>query len=106
MGATLPLLVAEVTRQGLRFQAGLGRLYAINTLGAVLGVLAAGFVLLGELGETGSLLWPPSPTWWPAAWPCGAAGGSAGPADRSVSQRGIVACGRTPYPPRCGGWPW
>ena len=38
------------------FQDGLGRLYAVNTLGAVLGVLAAGFVLLGVLGETGSLL--------------------------------------------------
>lgn len=56
MGATLPILVAHVSRQGQRFQDGLGQLYATNTLGAVLGVLAAGFVLLGVLGETGSLL--------------------------------------------------
>lgn len=56
MGATLPILVAHVTRQGQWFQTGLGQLYAINTLGAVIGVLLAGFVLLELLGETGSLL--------------------------------------------------
>ncbi len=56
MGATLPLLVAHVTRHNDHFQQGLGRLYSINTLGAVVGVLIAGFLLLGFVGETVSLL--------------------------------------------------
>jgi spermidine synthase len=56
MGATLPFMVAFVTRLGQGFQSGLGRLYGINTYGAVAGVLAAAFVLIGELGETASLL--------------------------------------------------
>lgn len=56
MGATLPVLTAYLTRQGLHLQAGLGRAYALNTFGAVAGVLATGLVLLGELGETGSLI--------------------------------------------------
>jgi spermidine synthase len=56
MGATLPLLVAHVARQNIHFQQGLGRLYSINTFGAVLGVFVAGFFLLGFFGETNSLL--------------------------------------------------
>jgi spermidine synthase len=56
MGATLPLLVAHVTRRNDYFQQGLGRLYSINTFGAVLGVFVAGFILLGFFGETASLL--------------------------------------------------
>ena len=56
MGATLPLLVAHVTRQSEHFQQGVGRLYSVNTFGAVLGVFVAGFFLLGFFGETISLL--------------------------------------------------
>src|SRR5580765_5089191 len=48
MGATLPVLVARCER-GL-VGPGLAWLYAINTLGAVLGSLAGGFVLLPGLG--------------------------------------------------------
>ncbi len=55
MGATLPVLVAFVTRLSQQFQQGLGRMYAVNTFGAVAGVLATGLVLLGELGESVSL---------------------------------------------------
>src|SRR6185436_18901349 len=50
MGATLPVLVAHVERD--RVGAGLARLYALNTLGAVAGSLAAGFVLLPGVGLT------------------------------------------------------
>jgi spermidine synthase len=50
MGATLPVLVAHVERDLVG--AGLARLYALNTLGAVAGSLAAGFVLLPGLGLT------------------------------------------------------
>ena len=54
MGATLPVLVAHVEHDLVG--AGLARLYALNTLGAVAGSLAAGFVLLPGLGLTGTTL--------------------------------------------------
>lgn len=56
MGATLPLLVAFSTRHYHYFQKGLGRLYSINTFGAVFGVFTTGFLLLGSVGESSSLL--------------------------------------------------
>ncbi len=48
MGATLPVLVAHIERE--RVGAALARLYALNTLGAVVGSFAAGFVLLPVVG--------------------------------------------------------
>ena len=54
MGATLPLLVARVGQEkALAWR--VGRLYAANTLGAMTGVVLAGFVALPELGERGTL---------------------------------------------------
>lgn len=52
MGATLPLLVRFATAQESERGAGqaVGRLYGANTLGAVLGVAMAGFVLLPGAG--------------------------------------------------------
>jgi spermidine synthase len=41
MGATMPILLEHVRRQGLRFESGLGGLYGINTLGAFFGVYLA-----------------------------------------------------------------
>jgi spermidine synthase len=54
MGATLPLLVARVGH-GKTLTWRVGRLYAANTFGAVAGVVLAGFVVLPELGERGTL---------------------------------------------------
>ena len=54
MGATLPVLVAHVEHDLVG--AGLARLYALNTLGAVAGSLAAGFVLMPGLGLTATTL--------------------------------------------------
>ncbi|HMO35467.1 MAG TPA: fused MFS/spermidine synthase, partial [Gemmatales bacterium] len=56
MGTTLPLMVAYITRLGEQFQSSVGWLYAINTYGAVVGVLLTGFVLLGWLGEQNTLV--------------------------------------------------
>ncbi len=56
MGATLPILVAFVSHHRSHFQHGLGRLYSVNTFGAVLGVLITGFFLVGNIGESSSLL--------------------------------------------------
>ncbi len=52
MGATLPALCAFGARRGADFGRLAGTLYALNTLGAVTGVVAAGFVLIGTVGET------------------------------------------------------
>lgn len=50
MGATLPVLSRYVIRRIDRFGSGFGRLYGINTLGAVLGCFAAGYLLIGTIG--------------------------------------------------------
>ena len=54
MGATLPLLVAALTRRQAHFGPALGHLYGWNTLGAVAGVAGAELLLIGTLGVTGS----------------------------------------------------
>lgn len=48
MGATLPLLTERVERGG--FGAGLARLYAVNTFGAVAGTLLAALVIIPGVG--------------------------------------------------------
>ncbi|MEW6271792.1 MAG: fused MFS/spermidine synthase, partial [Thermodesulfobacteriota bacterium] len=53
MGATLPILVAALTRRDPRIGAQTGLLYGLNTLGAVVGVFATTFVLFRALG----LMW-------------------------------------------------
>ncbi len=55
MGATLPVLCALGTRRVLPFARSVGTLYALNAFGAVAGVLLAGFVLIGGVGETATV---------------------------------------------------
>ncbi len=50
MGGTLPILTAGVTRSSAELGTRLGRLYWINTAGALVGALAAGFLLLPGIG--------------------------------------------------------
>jgi len=45
MGASLPILVADLARRWRNIGRATGQLYAVNTLGAALGALLAGFVL-------------------------------------------------------------
>ena len=54
MGATLPLLVGALCRQGTRFGAALGRFYGWNTCGAVAGVVAAEVWLIASVGIRGT----------------------------------------------------
>ena len=54
MGATLPLLVERIGSD-LRLSRRVSLLYAANTLGAMAGVVLAGFVGLPALGERGTL---------------------------------------------------
>lgn len=50
MGATLPVLVAAVGSAGRKSAHSIARLYTANLAGAILGTLAAGFLLLPALG--------------------------------------------------------
>ena len=56
MGATLPFLVRFLARSRTELANQLGLLYGFNTLGAASGTLAAGFILIGLFGTTGSSL--------------------------------------------------
>jgi spermidine synthase len=52
MGATLPILARFATPRLQQLGGRVGRLYAVNTAGAVLGTAVAGLVLLPTLGTT------------------------------------------------------
>ncbi len=54
MGATLPTLTRYLTRNG-HLSAAFGKLYAANTIGAIVGTLVAGIVLIELFGLTGAL---------------------------------------------------
>ena len=54
MGATLPTLTRHLTSHAHLSQS-FGRLYAANTIGAILGTMAAGLVLIELLGLSGAL---------------------------------------------------
>ncbi len=56
MGATLPALSRHVARSRAGVGAAVGRLYAVNTAGAVIGCAAGGLLLLPALGERWTLL--------------------------------------------------
>lgn len=55
MGSTLPLLSRLVTAAGDQVGHQVGRLYALNTLGAATGCLLAGFVSIRLLGVMGTI---------------------------------------------------
>lgn len=55
MGATLPVLTRYVVERDDQIGSRVGGLYAINTLGAVLGAVVAGFVFLPQLGLRGTV---------------------------------------------------
>jgi spermidine synthase len=54
MGGTLPLLSKFYLRSQITVEKGLGRLYSVNTFGAVLGAALAGFILVKHLGTSGA----------------------------------------------------
>jgi spermidine synthase len=56
MGSTLPLIAGFVTKLGRNVGRLVGRLYALNTLGAALGCFLAGFILIRIGGILGALL--------------------------------------------------
>src|SRR3989344_5745931 len=56
MGATLPVLARWTSEQKIVLANGVSRLYAVNTLGAVVGVLLSAFVMMEILGLTNTIL--------------------------------------------------
>ena len=54
MGATLPVVAKYAVTEMSRVGRGVGALYAINTLGAVVGAVAAGFLLIEAFGTWGA----------------------------------------------------
>lgn len=56
MGATLPTLTRHLTRDSSRLSVAFGRLYAANTAGAIVGTIAAGFILIELLGLSRTLV--------------------------------------------------
>jgi spermidine synthase len=55
MGATLPLLVEDLTRRGGAYGTRVAMLYGVNTVGAVVGTAVAGFWLLPANGNLATL---------------------------------------------------
>jgi len=55
MGATLPLLVAHGVRRSGNVGRSVGALYFVNTIGSACASFAAVFLLLGRLGQQGSV---------------------------------------------------
>ena len=56
MGATLPVLVRWTKEQKIILADGVSRLYAVNTLGAVTGVLLSAGVMMETLGLNNTIL--------------------------------------------------
>ena len=54
MGTTLPLLVRVVTDSDKTIGSRIGLLYCVNTLGAALGCLVGGFLMIGTFGLRGT----------------------------------------------------
>lgn len=51
MGGTLPVLTKSLVHTGKELGHKVGKLYAINTFGAIIGAGLAGFLLIGRIGE-------------------------------------------------------
>jgi spermidine synthase len=56
MGATLPTLTRYLSRDSSELSGSFGKLYAANTIGAIVGTIAAGFILIELVGLTGTLV--------------------------------------------------
>ena len=98
MGLTLPLLSASPVVRGTLFSARVSALYAVNTAGAVTGVLLTGFFLIGALGVGRTFL---------LAAACNAIVGACAIAlDRRYPAHVAITGGRTPesgHPPPVSG---
>ena len=56
MGGVLPVTAMIAIRKTNQIATGIGKLYALETLGSTLGGLSAGFILLGIAGQQSTLI--------------------------------------------------
>ena len=56
MGATMPIILKSYSRDYQKMGRDIGRLYSVNNIGAVLGTIAAGFLLIPFLGIQSSIM--------------------------------------------------
>jgi spermidine synthase len=56
MGATMPIILKAYSRDYKKMGRDVGRLYSVNNIGAVLGTIAAGFLLIPLLGVQTSIM--------------------------------------------------
>ncbi|MEZ5196948.1 MAG: fused MFS/spermidine synthase [Bacteroidales bacterium] len=56
VGGMLPIVGKIIIRRKESISSGIGRIYALDTLGSAIGGLLAGFVLLGNLGQQNTVL--------------------------------------------------
>lgn len=56
MGATLPMILKSYSKKFTNIGKDIGKIYSVNNIGAVLGTLAAGFVLMPLLGIQSSII--------------------------------------------------
>ena len=68
IGATLPLSVRVLARDESEATAGTARIYAWNTVGAIIGAILAGFVLIPGLGFEGTIRFAVSVNFFLALW--------------------------------------
>ena len=90
IGATLPLSVRVLARDESEATAGTARIYAWNTVGAIIGALLAGFVLIPGLGFEGSIRVAVGINFFLALWAAGCVA-RPGPIPVGVAFVGIAA---------------
>ncbi|MBW2363453.1 MAG: hypothetical protein JRG84_21380, partial [Deltaproteobacteria bacterium] len=93
MGATLPLLARYCVEEDAHVGPRIGALYSINVVGAVAGVVVAGFVLLPEIGLRRTV------------W-VGAATNALVFVIAALLARGVAASGAGPRPARRADFSW
>lgn len=93
MGATLPLLARYCVEEDAQVGPRIGALYSINVIGAIAGVVLAGFVLLPEIGLRRTV------------W-IGAATNGLVFVVAALLARGVAAAGAVPGPARRADFSW
>jgi spermidine synthase len=85
MGATFPIMLRALGSDLPRLHRGIGRIYAANTIGGVVGVLAAGFWVLPEAGIHGSVAVAATSNLIAAGAALAAHRAAGAPADRAIT---------------------
>lgn len=112
MGGTLPVMGQYLVRRSSDLGRTASALYALNTLGAAVGALAAGFVLPPSSASGAPTSWPCRSTSWSRGSPGGGAlGRSPGPRARGRRPPRLPPIRRTARssrsrPPSSPSWPW